>query len=135
MDRSLAEAVRRRAGDRCEYCQFPASRALIPFQIDHIVAEKHGGKTELPNLALACFYCNNHKGPNIAGVDSTTGKLVRLFNPRTDRWTRHFEWRGAWLQGLTPVGRATVDVLNINREDSVVVRQSLLEEGVDLQPT
>lgn len=128
-------AVRKRAGDRGEHCQFPASRSLVPFQIDHIVAEKHGGKTELPNLALACFYCNVHKGPNIAGVHPTTGAVVRLYNSRSDRWRRHFERRGATLAGLTPVGRTTVEVLNINREDSVVVRQSLMEEGIDFLPT
>jgi 5-methylcytosine-specific restriction endonuclease McrA len=39
----------------------------ITFEIDHIVPRKLKGKTEASNLALACFYCNNGKGSNIAG--------------------------------------------------------------------
>jgi hypothetical protein len=52
-------------------------------------------------LALACFACNNHKGPNIAGVDQNTGDVIRLFHPRRDNWEEHFEWRGASLVGRT----------------------------------
>jgi hypothetical protein len=41
MDRELEELVWRRAGGRCEYCQ--AGQELpIPFEIDHILAIKHG---------------------------------------------------------------------------------------------
>jgi hypothetical protein len=65
MDRGLAEEVRRRADYRCEYCQFPAARSLVPFQIDHVLAEKHGGQPEFPNLALACFYCNNYNASSL----------------------------------------------------------------------
>jgi len=27
----------------------------LPFEIDHVVPEQHGGKTVASNLALACF--------------------------------------------------------------------------------
>src|SRR5439155_7190530 len=46
-----------RAG-RCEYCRFPARLTRVPFQIDHIIAEKHGGRTTFENLALSWFFCN-----------------------------------------------------------------------------
>jgi hypothetical protein len=62
----------------------------LPFQIDHIIARKHGGPTSEDNLALACFYCNTNKGPNVAGIDPEIGELVRLFNPRKDNWAHHF---------------------------------------------
>ena len=78
-----------------EYCCVPQSAILLPFQIDHIRAEKHGGETVEANLALACTHCNRHKGPNIAGFDTETARIVRLFSPRTDRWEQHFRVSGA----------------------------------------
>lgn len=103
---------------------------LLTFQIDHIIARKHHGTNDLSNLALACFACNNHKGPNIAGMDSETGKVERLFHPRQDKWADHFEWHGALLVGRTPVGRVTNDVLAINLPHRVRLRRMLILEGV-----
>ena len=34
--------------------------------------------------------------------------------------------------GLTPVGRTTVAILQINRTDAVLVREALMEEGIYL---
>ena len=76
MDSKLRETIRERALHRCEYCQVPEEFDQLPFQPDHIIAEKHGGATELDNLALSCYDCNMYKGPNIAGVDSDTGDVV-----------------------------------------------------------
>ena len=118
------------AQDRCEYCHFPADLAELSFELDHIIARKHGGPTEPDNLAWACFYCNSYKGPNIAGIDPESGDLVRLFHPRRDDWADHFQWGGATLAGRTPVGRATIQVLCINHPDAVSVRASLQREGV-----
>jgi 5-methylcytosine-specific restriction endonuclease McrA len=56
MDSQLRQLVWQRASSRCEYCQFPAQFAEAPFQIDHIIAQKHGGETNAENLALACYY-------------------------------------------------------------------------------
>jgi len=128
MDAALQQLVWQRAGDRCEYCQFPADVALLPFQIDHIIAEKHGGATVAGNLALSCERCNSHKGPNIAGY--LQGKHVPLFNPRTDRWSDHFEWNGPYLVGKTNVGKVTIDVLGINLPYRVALRAALIEEGI-----
>ena len=130
MDARLEAQVWRRARNRCEYCGFPAEFTRVPFQIDHIIAEKHQGRTTLDNLALSCFFCNTFKGPNVAGVDPQTRKITRLFHPRHDRWRDHFRWNGAILEGRTAVGRTTIHVLRINRQDAITVRQSLLEEGV-----
>jgi len=65
VNRELAEAVREGAGGRCEYCRIPRFALPLPFQIDHIVAEKHGGPTVRGNLALACPHCNRYKGPTL----------------------------------------------------------------------
>src|ERR1700677_2762027 len=101
--REVARRVRQLAQDRCEYCHLPASVYPLPFHADHIVARQHGGQTVLENLALACLHCHRHQGPNIAGTDSDTGEIVRLFHPRSDRWNDHFEWAGAALTGRTTI--------------------------------
>jgi len=130
MEQELKDLVWSRAGAICEYCRMPQRLDRLRFQIDHIIAQKHGGVASADNLALACFACNNHKGPNIAGVDPETGDVVGLFHPRTNHWTEHFEWRSAVLVGRTPKGRATIDVLRINMSHRVDLRESLMQEGV-----
>lgn len=125
MDRALVELVRRRAGGRCEYCHFPRP----PFHIEHIIAQKHRGPTVESNLALACIRCNFHKGPNLSGIDSVSGQIVRLYHPRTDSWDEHFRWEGPMLIGLTPVGRATIAVLEINQEMRVEARRRFIADG------
>jgi HNH endonuclease len=132
MDTALQQFVWERAGQRCEYCQVPADTALLPFQIDHIIAEKHGGLTTVDNLALSCERCNSHKGPNIAGFLS--GVHVPLFSPRKDRWEDHFEWAGPLLVGKTPVGRVTIEVLAINLPYRIALRAALIEEGIMFPP-
>ena len=128
--KEITDAVRARAGDRCEYCQVPQSRDRLPFQIDHIIARKHRGRTQAGNLCLACLACNNRKGPNVAGVDPQTSKVVPLFNPRRHKWERHFRWNGPYLVGRTAVGRVTVAVLAMNDPAVVEVRAALIEEGL-----
>lgn len=130
MERGLEESVRRRANDCCEYCQVRQSGDPLPFQIDHIIARQHGGATASANLALACYACNRHKGPNIAGFDPLTQQTVPLFHPRQDTWADHFEWRGPELSGVTPMGRVTVHVLAINLDFRVALRRALMQEGV-----
>lgn len=134
VEAKLREEVRRRAGGRCEYCLMPERWAELRFQLDHIVPEQHGGPTAGKNLAWACPRCNKHKGPNLAGIDPESGSLTPLFDPRTDKWREHFAWRGAELAGRSPKGRATVQVLRINRADAVLVRQALMEEGEGFDP-
>lgn len=95
----------------------------LRFQVDHVIAEKHGGPLLAENLAWACYRCNSHKGPNLSGWDKKSG-VVRLFNPRTDRWETHFRWAGARLVGKTMIGRATVRVLCSNRPETVELRES-----------
>jgi hypothetical protein len=129
MDAALEKQIWDRAGARCEYCQMPHGLTVLPFQIDHVIAEQHGGPTTPDNLALACMICNVHKGPNIASIDAVTGALVPLYHPRRDKWADHFRWNGPLVVGLTPVGRATLAVLAINMNARVVLRASLMREG------
>jgi hypothetical protein len=130
MDEPTRQRVINRAGGVCEYCHLPQSAYPVPFEIDHIIAGQHGGKTILSNLALACLNDNGHKGPNIAGFDPATGKLTRLFNPRRHQWRIHFRYAGPILIGRTPIGRTTVTVLAMNDPVMVALRQELMDQGM-----
>jgi 5-methylcytosine-specific restriction endonuclease McrA len=79
----LRRKVEERAAYQCEYCQLPAGVSFFPHEIDHIIAEKHGGKTEANNLAYTCWRCNRHKGTDLGSFDPETGEFSFLFNPRT----------------------------------------------------
>jgi hypothetical protein len=129
MDAALIRQVWQRAKDLCEYCQLPQECDDRTFEIDHIISRKHRGPTVASNLALSCFRCNTYKGSDISGLDPRTRKLTPLFNPRRHKWTRHFRWQGAYLIGLTPIGRVTVEVLNINDIFRVELREELIVEG------
>jgi hypothetical protein len=128
--KSLKELVWSRANARCEYCQVPQAHDPLPFELDHVIAVQHGGSASADNLALACFACNHHKGPNIAGFDGVLQQTVELFHPRRHAWTDHFHWNGPELEGITATGRVTVDVLAINRDFRVALRRALIQEGV-----
>jgi hypothetical protein len=124
MDATLIQLVWQRAHGRCEYCQMPQAADDAPFEIDHIRSRKHLGPTTASNLCLACWYCNSFKGSDISSIDRKTRKLTPLFNPRRHKWEAHFQWRGAYLTGRTPIGRVKVTLLQINDE----LRVELLEE-------
>jgi hypothetical protein len=88
----------------------------VAFEIEHVIPKQHGGPTTLLNLAYSCLHCNRHKGPNLAGLEriGTASTLVPLFHPRRHKWDRHFRWSGPILVGRTPVGRVTIQVLDMN---------------------
>src|SRR5438128_1090572 len=129
MDKTLEQEIRSRARDICEYCLMPESASALKHIIDHVIARQHGGQTVVENLALCCGRCNLYKGPNIAGLDPDSGRLVRLYNPRRDIWREHFRRDGATAVGLTDVGRTTIQVLMINKPYRVAARQALIEVG------
>jgi hypothetical protein len=128
MDAALRESVRRRSGHRCEYCHIPQTFSELGFRIEHIRPRQHGGGDGPKNLALACPECNLAKGPNLTGVDPQRRQIVRLFNPRRDRWTAHFGYDGVRILGKTPIGRATVVLLKMNDPERTRVRALLSEQ-------
>ena len=128
MDEQTRRQVRQRANHRCEYCGLHQDHSpLARLQIEHIIPKKHGGTDVLENLALACIDCNLKKSSNLAGLDPATGFLVRLFDPRTQRWSDHFRWDGIFIVGLTDIGRTTVQVLDLNSEERIVSRIGVLD--------
>ena len=118
------DAVRRRARDCREYCRLPqAVEADVRFHIEHIVAHQHGGADDEGNLALACHRCNRHKGPNLSGIDPVTALPMLLFHPRRDEWKDHFRIERFEVVGLTPTGRATISLLQMNAPVRVELRR------------
>lgn len=125
--------VAARAGHRCEYCHLPSRGQVATFPIDHIKPRTAGGATDLSNLALTCPHCNAYKWTAVAGSDPETGDSTRLYHPREDSWSEHFEWsreRLGELAGKTAIGRSTIAALWINSRDMIELRLLLFE--VDL---
>lgn len=121
----LQQQVREDAGHRCGYCLSAETITGIPLEIEHIIPESVGGPTARENLWLACHRCNKFKGNRTQAVDTVTQVAVPLFNPRMQIWSEHFQWSvdGIRVMGLTPSGRATVDVLQMNNEYVVEARR------------
>ena len=130
MDAALTRLVWQRARRCCEYCRMPQAFDDATFEIDHVIARKHGGKTVAGNLALSCFYCNSFKGSDLSGLEPHSRKLTPLFHPRRHKWAKHFRWQGAILIGRTPIGRVTVALLHINDDYRVKLREGLIVEEV-----
>jgi hypothetical protein len=124
---SIPAALRRRvverAKNRCEYCGLAQAGQEAAFHVDHghPVADK--GATSFANLALACVSCSLRKGARRNGIDPKTGRVAPAFHPRTGIWTEHFRWSGLRVLGLTPCGRATVALLNLNRPLALAIRE------------
>jgi hypothetical protein len=100
-----------------------------PFHVEHIIATSHRGTDARENLALACQLCNLLKGPNLSGIDPDTDELVRLFHPRKDVWEDHFRFDGPVIVGLTDIGRTTAWLLEMNSDDRVELRATLMALG------
>lgn len=126
---ALRRQVIERARQRCEYCLIHQQDSLYTHEVDHIIPEKHRGETSVNNLCLACLECNRHKGSDFGSFDPETGQITPLFNPRQQAWSDHFRLEGARIIPLSPEGRVTVFVLNLNDEIRIRARQALLEAG------
>jgi 5-methylcytosine-specific restriction endonuclease McrA len=94
MNAALERLVWQRAKSQCEYCQLPQAFSPLPHAIDHIIARQHHGPTQADNLAIACFFCNSYKGPNISGTETRT-QLVAL--PEAGSAPRVRTWLGRKL--------------------------------------
>jgi 5-methylcytosine-specific restriction endonuclease McrA len=131
MKAGIRRLVRRRAGDRCEYCRIHQNDdPVLSFHVEHIIAKQHAGSDHPSNLAWSCHKCNRAKGPNLAG--RIKDDIVPLFHPRRQRWKRHFRWLGPRIVGKTKTGKATMLVLDLNAPERIVVRKALI--AVDLFP-
>lgn len=121
----LRKQVVKRAGGCCEYCLINESDSFLPFEVEHIVAKKHGGGNEISNLAYACPHCNQHKGTDLTTFLKNYDNIVRIFNPRLQVWEDHFSMIQGEIIAVTETGEATIKLLKLNEEERVLLRNLL----------
>jgi hypothetical protein len=131
----VADLVRKRAADRCQYCLMHQSLQGATFHIEHVTPRTKGGATNVTNLVLACPSCNLHKADRILATDPESGGSVELFHPLNQTWSEHFVFSAYSIQGLTPVGRATVNALGLNQERRCSIRRAEEKFGLFPPPT
>ncbi|MBK9261223.1 MAG: HNH endonuclease [Polyangiaceae bacterium] len=115
------------AADRrvCCYCRIAEANSGVPLSYDHIEPRARGGITSFENICLCCRPCNEFKCGITDAVDPLTHERVPLFHPRRQIWQDHFAWSPdtTMLEGRTPIGRATIAALRMNRPMLVAARR------------
>jgi hypothetical protein len=126
----LRRAVADRAQGRCEYCR-TTQAIVVEMEVDHVIPQSAGGTSDFANLCLSCVGCNGFKLAYQTGMDPDTGEEAPLFHPRSQRWEEHFSWSvdGTRIRGLTPIGRATVARLRMNRAAMTDARRLWVQAG------
>ena len=128
---TLQAKIRAQAKNRCGYCLTRQEYVPWILEIEHIIPKSRGGTDNEENLWLACRSCNLFKSNQTSGRDPLTGRRIRLFHPRRQKWKRHFRWSedGTLITGRTVCGRATVIALNLNNLVAVTVRRNWVVAG------
>ena len=118
--------MRQRAEHLCEYCHTSEDWQYVRFTIDHFIPVSDGGTNAPDNLALACFHCNRRKADKREAFDHVTKQTIALFHPRRTYWCEHFMWSADKLHiiALTATGQATIELLQLNRERNLHIRQA-----------
>ncbi|WP_421949488.1 HNH endonuclease [Phaeodactylibacter xiamenensis] len=129
VNRKTRDAVAKRARSRCEYCLLHEGDAYLAFEIDHIISLKHGGNSELDNLAYSCVACNRMKGADIGSIVLPEKEFIRLYNPRTDSWEEHFRIMGPRIVPISDIGKVTTKILLLNDDLRISEREALISVG------
>ena len=128
---TLRAAIAERDHYRCAYCLTSEANCGLRRHLDHIIPQAAGGETTLDNLCLVCFSCNVYKGAHRTGYDPLTQTHGPLFHPLRQQWTEHFTWDEGKIHiiGVSPCGRATINVLNMNNPIIVQARRRWVSAG------
>lgn len=128
---SLKTKIRIEAKFRCGYCLRSEALTGMPMEFEHLIPIALGGKSIEENLWLYCRRCNEFKGIQTEAVDIETNSNVPIFNPRKQNWHQHFYWSedGTEIIGKTPIGRATINALNLNEAIIVFSRKLWVSVG------
>jgi hypothetical protein len=124
MPHRLYHLVAERARHRCEYCLAFEKLSNSAFEVEHIQPRHTGGSEDESNLALSCRACNGNKGTAVTASDPLSNHIVRIFNPRFDLWSEHFDLdlENGVISGRTDTGRATVARLRMNDSQALAAR-------------
>ena len=123
------QQVAGRAYHVCEYCLLHEEDTFWGCQIDHSISRKHGGNSDLENLAWACASCNNYKGSDISTLVGHPLCLTRLYHPRQDRWSDCFRINSYRIEPHNAPGLATEKLLQLNQNSRVLERAVLGRTG------
>jgi len=128
----LRAKIMEEARYRCGYCLAQQIAINWLLEVEHIIPTAAGGSDDEENLWLSCTACNRYKGTQVKARDPSTGRLVKLFNPRRQKWARHFRWSedGTEIVGLTACGRATIEALKLNNELAKRARAIWRDAGI-----
>lgn len=126
---NIRRFVESRADGLCEYCLIHESDTFLGCQVDHVIAEKHGGSTTGDNLCYACTFCNRSKGTDIGSIARSTGGFTRFYNPRSDHWADHFKLNDNTIEPRTPIGETTAMILGFNQPERLMERTALRAIG------
>ena len=133
MSRYISEKYRKIVAERakhcCEYCLISQEDSFFTFEVDHIISLKHGGSSNPENLAYSCLFCNRSKGSDIGSVLLPQMAFLRLYNPRLDDWSAHFQLVGPNINPLTQIGEVSVKILELNHVNRLIERQILIDIG------
>lgn len=127
----LRQRIAKQADYRCGYCLTSERLTGIRLTLDHLIPIATGGLTIENNLWVACRPCNEFKGTQTQAFDPQTRRNVLLYNPRIQKWREHFAWNadGTLILGLTAIGRATVEALQMNHDLIVHARRQWVKVG------
>jgi len=127
----LQRQIRDRFVNCCAYCRTAESLTVTIFEFEHIIPLSAGGETIFRNLCLSCPSCNRYKASRQTAIDPITEEEVRLFHPHLQAWTEHFAWSedATEIIGLTPIARATISALRMNRPQLIRVRKMWVKMG------
>jgi hypothetical protein len=128
---SLRRRIRARFADCCAYCRTTEALSVSIFEFEHIIPRAAGGTTVYENLCFSCPTCNRWKSDRTTALDTATQQGVALFHPQQEFWTDHFTWSddATTIIGRTPVGRATISLLRMNRPQLVRARRLWVAMG------
>lgn len=127
----LQRQIRDRFANCCAYCRTAEALTVTTFEFEHITPRSAGGESVLENLCLSCPSCNRYKAQRQTASDPLTEEMVSLFHPQLQAWTEHFAWSedATEMIGLTPIGRATIAALKMNRPQMIRVRRMWVKMG------
>lgn len=130
ISRETERLVRARAPELCEYCRCPEEFSPDTFSLEHILPRALGGTHSNINLAFSCQGCNGSKATHTEAFDPVTCAYVPLFHPRQHQWNEHFRWseESVLVEGISAIGRATIECLRLNRPGVVNLRRLLMVE-------
>lgn len=128
LNQEIRRLVANRADYLCEYCLIHEEDTILGCAIDHIISIKHGGPSDLDNLAYCCVFCNRFKGSDIGSIIWENKDFVRFYHPRWDNWSEHFKLNDCLIEPLTNIGSVTAKILGFNDQQRLLERKLLRQK-------